>query len=264
MMRSPEPPHYLRMLGFTIGGWLLGREVLALGEREGEDSGWVDAKMATFSFYATQLLPQVTGLTPFSGCRGRSAVRDRAQVLGRRVTGRPAMQLTGAVAVVTGGGGGIGAALVRRFASEGAAGIVVGDIDIAAADALAKDVGPAVLAVEADAAIEEDTVRLLETAEERFGPVDLFCANAGIFTPGGPEVADEAWDRIWRVNVLSHVHAARHYVPRVVARGQRLPAAHRIRRRAALQPRRCPLCGHQARRSGAGGVVVDHIRRPGA
>ncbi len=55
---------YLRMLGFTIGGWLLGREVLDLREREGEDSGWVGAKMATFSFYATQLLPQVTGLTP--------------------------------------------------------------------------------------------------------------------------------------------------------------------------------------------------------
>ena len=129
------------------------------------------------------------------------------------------MQLTGAVAVVTGGGGGIGAALVRRFASEGAAGIVIGDIDIGAAKAVAEDIGAVVVAVEADAEIEDDTVRLLETAEERFGPVDLFCANAGIFIPGGPEVADEAWDRIWRVNVLSHVHAARHYVPRVVARG---------------------------------------------
>ena len=124
------------------------------------------------------------------------------------------MQLTGAVAVVTGGGGGIGAALVRRFALEGASGIVVGDIDLAAADALAKDLGPAVLAVEADAAIEEDTVRLLEIAEEQFGQVDLFCANAGMFTPGGAELADEGWDRIWRVNVMSHVHAARHYVPR--------------------------------------------------
>ena len=170
----------------------------------------------------------------------------------------------GAVAVVTGGGSGIGAALVRRFAGEGAAGIVVGDIDLAAADALAKEVGPAVLAVEADAAIEDDTVRLLETAEDRFGPVDLFCANAGIFTPGGPEVADDAWDRIWRVNVLSHVHAARHYVPRVVAAWTRPPAAHGIRRRAALKSRRCPVCGHQARRRGTGGVVVDHVRRPGA
>ncbi len=126
----------------------------------------------------------------------------------------------GAVAVVTGGGSGIGAALVRRFAAEGAAGIVVGDIDLATADALAKEVGPAVLAVEADAANEDDTVRLLETAEDRYGPVDLFCANAGIFTPGGPEVVDDAWDRIWRVNVMSHVHAARHYVPRVIARGR--------------------------------------------
>jgi NAD(P)-dependent dehydrogenase (short-subunit alcohol dehydrogenase family) len=129
------------------------------------------------------------------------------------------MQLTGAVAVVTGGGGGIGAALVRRFALEGPSGIVVGDIDIAAAAALAKDLGPTVLAVEADAAIEEDTVRLLEIAEEQFGQVDLFCANAGMFTPGGAELADEAWDRIWRVNVMSHVHAARHYVPRVVEQG---------------------------------------------
>jgi NAD(P)-dependent dehydrogenase (short-subunit alcohol dehydrogenase family) len=130
------------------------------------------------------------------------------------------MQLTGAVAVVTGGGGGIGAALVRRFVAEGAAGVVVGDVDIAAANALAQEVGPVVLAVAADAAIEDDTVRLLEAAEERFGPVDLFCVNAGIFTPGGAEVADDAWDRIWRVNVMSHVHAARHYVPRVVQRGR--------------------------------------------
>ncbi len=72
LTRRPEAPDdalagatpYLRMLGFTIGGWLLAREALALGEREGEDSGWVDAKTATFSFYATQMLPQVMGLFP--------------------------------------------------------------------------------------------------------------------------------------------------------------------------------------------------------
>ncbi len=72
LARRPEEPDdalagatpYLRMLGFTIGGWLLGREALALRDRDGGDSGWVDAKLATFSFYATQLLPQVTGLLP--------------------------------------------------------------------------------------------------------------------------------------------------------------------------------------------------------
>jgi alkylation response protein AidB-like acyl-CoA dehydrogenase len=70
--RRPEEPDdalagatpYLKMLGLTIGGWLLGREALALPERPTEDGGWLEAKAATFSFYATQLLPQVTGLLP--------------------------------------------------------------------------------------------------------------------------------------------------------------------------------------------------------
>jgi alkylation response protein AidB-like acyl-CoA dehydrogenase len=69
--RLEEPDHalagatpYLRMLGSTIAGWLLGREALALPERPSEDGGWLEAKAATFSFFATQLLPQVTGLLP--------------------------------------------------------------------------------------------------------------------------------------------------------------------------------------------------------
>jgi hypothetical protein len=70
--RRPEEPDdalagatpYLRMLGLIIGGWLLGREVLAIPERTSEDGGWLEAKAATFSFYATQLLPQVTGMLP--------------------------------------------------------------------------------------------------------------------------------------------------------------------------------------------------------
>src|SRR6185369_11239275 len=51
------------------------------------------------------------------------------------------------------------------------------------------------------------------------GPIDLFCSNAGIFVEGGVEVPEAAWDRIWRINVLAHVHASRALVPRMLARG---------------------------------------------
>ena len=54
-------------------------------------------------------------------------------------------------------------------------------------------------------------------AEE--GPIDLFCSNAGIGYGGGAEVSDERWQRIWDINVMAHVWAARHLVPRMAARG---------------------------------------------
>ena len=128
------------------------------------------------------------------------------------------MQLSDKVIVVTGGAGGIGAALCRRFAAEGARGVVVADRDADGARRVAAEIGG--LAVAADVAVEADVVRLVERATADFGPIDLFCSNAGIATDGGVERPDAEWQRIWDVNVMAHVYAARAVLPGMLARGE--------------------------------------------
>lgn len=128
------------------------------------------------------------------------------------------MQLHDKVIVVTGAARGIGEALARRFSHEQPAGIVVSDIDADTLQTVADEIGA--LAVTADVAVEADTVALIEQAEEQFGPVDLFCANAGIGIPGDEQTPDEDWDRLWQINVMSHVHAARRLIPEWKARGE--------------------------------------------
>jgi NAD(P)-dependent dehydrogenase (short-subunit alcohol dehydrogenase family) len=128
------------------------------------------------------------------------------------------MELSGKVVVVTGGASGIGAALCRRFAAEGAKGVVVADMQDEAALGVAEEIGG--LAVSTDVSIEADVEALVRRTEEAFGPVDLFCSNAGIVGGGGLEATDEEWDRLWRVNVMAHVYAARAVVPGMVARGE--------------------------------------------
>ncbi|WP_306204262.1 SDR family oxidoreductase [Actinoplanes sp. RD1] len=119
--------------------------------------------------------------------------------------------------VVTGAGGGIGAALARRFAADGAR-VIVNDVDSAAADAVATDIGG--IAVPGDAANEADVHRLVETAWSELGGCDLFCANAGILAAGAPDAPDAEWERAWQVNVMSHVYAARALLPRYLGAGQ--------------------------------------------
>jgi NAD(P)-dependent dehydrogenase (short-subunit alcohol dehydrogenase family) len=128
------------------------------------------------------------------------------------------MELAGKHIVVTGGAGGIGRALVRRFAAEEAGALVVADRDLAGAQAIADEVGG--LAVELDAG-EEDSVRaLIATASEAHGPVDIFISNAGVpGARGGPEAPDDVWDEAWRVNVMAHVWASRALLPDMVKRG---------------------------------------------
>jgi len=127
------------------------------------------------------------------------------------------MQVRDRVCVVTGGASGIGRALATRFASEGARAVVVVDRDTDGACAVAQSVGG--LGMQADVAREDDIRRVIDEVEAGSGPIDLFCSNAGILVVGGPEVATAEWQRIWDINVMAHVLAARHLVPRMVARG---------------------------------------------
>ncbi|MEY2437485.1 MAG: hypothetical protein QOF97_2321 [Acidimicrobiaceae bacterium] len=130
------------------------------------------------------------------------------------------MELEGKVAVVTGGGNGIGRALARRFAAEGALGVTVVDRDAEAVQAVAGELGAVGLALTADVGVEADIVRVVEETEARFGPIDLFCSNAGIGGGGGIEAADELWQSIWEINLMAHVYAARAVLPSMLARGE--------------------------------------------
>lgn len=130
------------------------------------------------------------------------------------------MRLDGRVAVVTGGAGGIGAALAGRFVAEGAAAVLVADLDAAAASAVAASIGPAAHGIGVDVADEGQVVELVATAERRWGRIDLFCANAGITAGAGIEASDADWQRAWSVNVLAHLYAARAALPAMLARNE--------------------------------------------
>src|SRR6058998_2356055 len=127
------------------------------------------------------------------------------------------MRLKDKVAVVTGGANGIGRALCERFAAEGARGVVIADLDTDRAESLAKDIGG--LAIKTNVAVEADIVNLVTRATAAYGQIDLFCSNAGIGTPGGADEPNEIWQRIWEVNVMAHIYAARHVLPVMLARG---------------------------------------------
>jgi NAD(P)-dependent dehydrogenase (short-subunit alcohol dehydrogenase family) len=119
--------------------------------------------------------------------------------------------------VVTGGANGIGAALARRFAAEGAR-VVVADLDEGPLMRVAAEVGG--LGVPTDVREQHQIASLVVAAEAQFGPIDLFCSNAGIVVPGGEDASDAAWERSIGVNVLAHVYAARVLVPRMLERGE--------------------------------------------
>lgn len=135
------------------------------------------------------------------------------------------MELTDAVVVVTGGASGIGAALVERIAAEQPAAVVVADLDAAGAAAVAERVGAAAVGVDVwptgiDVSVEAEVVALVAEVERRNGPVDLFCANAGIGSAMGIEAPDEVWERVLAVNLKSHLYAARALVPGWCERGR--------------------------------------------
>lgn len=127
------------------------------------------------------------------------------------------MELNGKVVVVTGAGRGIGEGLVRRFRTEGAS-VLAADVDAAGVQQVADDTGS--LAMAADVSVEADVRALVDRAEAELGPIDLFCSNAGIGPSGGVDMSNDMWQRIWEINTMSHVYAARACLPGMLARGE--------------------------------------------
>jgi len=127
------------------------------------------------------------------------------------------MDLKDRIIVITGAASGIGRAMAQRFAREGAKLIVCADRDEAGAQATAAGIGG--VAFKVDVSSEDDIKTLIDTVEANHGPIDLFCSNAGIAAGGGAETPNADWQRIWDINVMAHVWAARYLVPLMAARG---------------------------------------------
>jgi NAD(P)-dependent dehydrogenase (short-subunit alcohol dehydrogenase family) len=129
------------------------------------------------------------------------------------------MKLEGKIILVTGGANGIGKGLCERFASEGARKIIVTDIDLEKAAAVAESVGG--LAYRLDVSREEEVTNVVADVLEKFGRIDVVISNAGIGGDEGClEVSNESWQKIYDINVLSHVYLGRAVFPAMLARGE--------------------------------------------
>jgi len=128
------------------------------------------------------------------------------------------VDVTGRVVVVTGGARGIGRALATRFASAGAEAVFVADVDLDGASAVAREIHGT--AVQCDVSREADVKKLVDQVEAGHGRIDIFCSNAGIAVGGGPETPTDQWQRIWDVNLMSHVFVARYALPAMLQRGE--------------------------------------------
>jgi NAD(P)-dependent dehydrogenase (short-subunit alcohol dehydrogenase family) len=129
-------------------------------------------------------------------------------------------ELAGKVAVVTGGGSGIGAALVRAFAREGMD-VGVADIDLGAAEKLADEaraLGRRALAVRTDVTDRASVEALAERVWAELGACHVLCANAGVLVMGAFETRSRHdWDWVLGVNLFGVLHCAQAFVPRMIA-----------------------------------------------
>ena len=136
------------------------------------------------------------------------------------------MKLEGAIAVVTGAASGIGRSLARALALDAGSVVVVADVDGPGAETVAAGIAaesePATTAgfsAGIDVTDEDAVVSLIERVEASLGPIELWCGNAGISHLGGVERPNDEWNHVWDVNVMAHVIACRHLVPRWTQRG---------------------------------------------
>ncbi len=130
------------------------------------------------------------------------------------------------IAIVTGGGHGIGRALCRRLARDGVR-VVVADIDGGAAQTVASEIDG--IARQLDVGDETQVLALVDGIEREVGPVDVFISNAGvgygdgdggaISAEGGMNPIEDRWTASWNINVMAQVYAARAVIPRMLARG---------------------------------------------
>lgn len=127
------------------------------------------------------------------------------------------MDIKGKTVVVTGAAAGIGRALCLAFADEGAALVVCVDLDLSGAEETAKVING--LPIKVDVSSEDEIAAMIEQIEADVGPIDLFCSNAGVLAQGGVDAPNADWQRLWDINVMAHVWAARHLVPRMIVRG---------------------------------------------
>ncbi|WP_299554437.1 SDR family oxidoreductase [uncultured Tateyamaria sp.] len=126
------------------------------------------------------------------------------------------MDIKDKIVVVTGAAGGIGRALCIAFADAGAKHVVCADKDIAGTEETARNINGTT--VEADVSNEEQIKTLIDNTETTVGPIDIFCSNAGVLVEGGADAPDTDWQRLWDINVMAHVWAARHVVPLMTKR----------------------------------------------
>ena len=121
--------------------------------------------------------------------------------------------------VVTGGASGIGKALCEAFNNAGAKSIVVVDLNEDDGKKTANDVNGHF--IKTDVSSESEIKSLIAEANNYMGGIDIFCSNAGIIgVPGFMEASVEDWNNIWSLNVMSHIHAAKHVLPQMLERGE--------------------------------------------
>jgi NAD(P)-dependent dehydrogenase (short-subunit alcohol dehydrogenase family) len=129
------------------------------------------------------------------------------------------MRLKNRTCVITGGSSGIGAAVVRRFVAEGAE-VLIADINLEQAEALAAELGEAVSAVTCDVRFEDQVQRVAEAALQRWDHVDILVNNAGaeLNRPYDQQTVEE-WDRVQDTDLKGPWLLCKHIVPHMVERG---------------------------------------------
>lgn len=130
------------------------------------------------------------------------------------------MDLNDKVVVITGGSGGIGEAMARKFLAEGARAIVIADLDQERVQASAADIGCD--GQVCDVTDEASVKRLIEFTLEKHGRVDLYCSNAGASgSQAGAltEAGNDVWQQQWELHVMAHVYGLRALLPSMIEQG---------------------------------------------